>query len=55
MLPTYRKALSEGADANEATRQAWETVRGRDFAADFVKFWNKRTAAKNYEPPPPGL
>lgn len=51
VLPTYRKAMSEGADANEATRQAWETVKGCDFAADFVKFWNKRTAAKNYEPP----
>lgn len=55
VLPTYRKAMSEGADANEATRQAWDTVKGRDFAADFVKFWNKRTAAKNYEPPTPGL
>ena len=53
VLPTYRKAMSEGADANEATRQAWDTVKGRDFAADFVKFWNKRTAAKNYEPPTP--
>ena len=55
VLPTYRKAISEGADANEATRQAWDTVKGRDFAADFLKFWNKRTAAKNYEPPTPGL
>lgn len=55
VLPTYRKAMSEGAGANEATRQAWDTVRERDFAADFVKFWNKRTAAKNYEPPMPGL
>ena len=52
-LPTYRKAVSEGADANEATRQAWDTVKGRDFAADFLKFWNKWTAAKNYEPPTP--
>lgn len=51
VLPTYRKAMSEGVDANEATRRAWDTVKGRDFAADFVKFWNKRTAAKNYEPP----
>ena len=51
VLPTYRKALSEGLDANEATQRAWETVKGRDFTADFVKFWNKRTAAKNYEPP----
>ena len=55
VLPTYRRAMSEGANANEATRQAWDTVKGRDFAADFVKFWNKRTAAKNYEPPIPEL
>ena len=55
VLPTYRKAVSEGADATEATQQAWDTVKGRDFAADFLKFWNKRTAAKNYEPPTPGL
>lgn len=53
VLPTYRKAVSGGADAIEATRQAWETVRGRDFTADFVKFWNKRIVAKNYEPPAP--
>lgn len=51
VLPTYRKALTEGASANEATRQAWDTVKGRDFVADFAMFWNKRTAAKNYEPP----
>ena len=55
VLPTYRKALSEGAGANEATQQAWDTVKGRNFTADFVKFWNKRTAARNYEPPTPEL
>ena len=51
VLPTYRQAISSGASANEATRQGWETVRNRDFAADFLRFWSKRTAARNYEPP----
>lgn len=51
VLPTYRQALLEGASANEASRRAWETVGKRNFVADFAKFWNKRTAAKNYEPP----
>lgn len=51
VLPTYRQAISSGASANEATRLGWETVRSRDFAADFLRFWSKRTAARNYEPP----
>lgn len=51
VLPTYRQAISSGASANEATRRGWETVRNRDFAADFLRFWSKRTAARNYEPP----
>ena len=37
--------------AREATRIAWEGVAQRDFAADFLKFWGKRTAARRYEPP----
>jgi hypothetical protein len=50
VLPAYMKAMAEGKKENEATKIAWELVSERDFAADFLKFWNKRKAARNYEP-----
>lgn len=52
VLPAYLKATAEGKDWKEATDQAWESAAGRDFAADFLKFWGKRGAARAYEPPP---
>ena len=50
VVPAYLAAMKEGKSANEATRIAWECVSQRDFVADFVKFWGKRTAARRYEP-----
>jgi len=38
VLPTYLKAMVEGKSAREATELAWEGVKDRDFAADFLKF-----------------
>ena len=51
VLPTYLKAMNEGKSAKEATELAWEGVKDRDFAADFLKFWGKRGGAAKYEPP----
>ena len=51
VLPTYLEAMKDGKSAQEATRQAWESVAQRDFATDFLKFWGKRNAARRYEPP----
>lgn len=51
VLPAYLKAMAEGKNAQAATEIAWEGVKGRDFVADFLKFWGKRGAARNYEPP----
>ena len=51
VLPAYLKAMAEGKSAQEATEIAWEGVKGRDFAADFLKFWGKRGGAAKYEPP----
>ena len=50
VLPTYLKATAAGKKWDEATKEAWELVADRDFAADFLKFWGKRKAARNYEP-----
>lgn len=50
VLPAYLAAMRDGKSANEATRIAWDGVAHRDFVGDFVKFWNKRTAARRYEP-----
>ena len=50
VVPAYLKAMKEGKSAREATRIAWEGVAHRDFVADFLKFWSKRTAARRYEP-----
>ena len=50
VLPTYLKATAAGKKWDEATKEAWELVAERDFAADFLKFWGKRKAARNYEP-----
>lgn len=50
VLPTYMKAMAEGKDWKEATEEAWEGVKSRDFAADFLKFWGKRNAARAFEP-----
>lgn len=50
VLPAYLAAMKDGKSAQEATRIAWEGVAQRDFVDDFVKFWNKRTAARRYEP-----
>ena len=52
VLPTYLKATAEGKDPLEATDLAWECVKGRDFVADFLRFWGKRGAALKYEPSP---
>ena len=51
VLPAYLKAMAEGKNAQEATELAWEGVKGRDFVADFLKFWGKRGGAAKYEPP----
>jgi len=51
VVPAYLEAMKEGKSAREATRIAWEGVSQRDFVADFLKFWGKRTAARRYEPP----
>lgn len=51
VVPAYLEATKEGKSAREATRIAWEGVAQRDFVADFLKFWGKRTAARRYEPP----
>ena len=51
VVPAYLEAMKEGKSAREATRIAWEGVAQRDFVADFLKFWGKRTAARRYEPP----
>ena len=51
VLPAYLKAIADGKSPDEATTIAWEPVANRDFAADFSKFWNKRTGARKYEPP----
>ena len=50
VIPRYLKAKAEGKDWNEATKDAWSVVEGRDFEADFVRFWSKRSAARNFEP-----
>ena len=50
VLPAYLKAIADGKSPDEATTIAWEPVAKRDFAADFTKFWNKRTGARKYEP-----
>ena len=52
VLPAYLAAMKEGASAQKATRIAWEGVAQRNFVDDFVKFWNKRNAARRYEPKP---
>ena len=51
VLPAYLKAMADGKSAQEATEIAWEGVKDRDFAADFLKFWGKRGGAAKYEPP----
>ena len=51
VLPAYLEAMKDGKPAREATRIAWEGVAQRDFVADFLRFWGKRTAARRYEPP----
>ena len=50
VLPAYLAAVKDGKSAQEATRIAWEGVAQRNFVGDFVKFWNKRNAARRYEP-----
>ena len=52
VLPAYLAAMKDGKSAQEATRIAWEGVSQRNFVDDFVKFWNKRNAARRYEPKP---
>lgn len=48
VLPTYLAAMQEGADWKAATERAWEPVKDRDLAADFLVFWSKcRNAARN--------
>ncbi len=50
VLPAYMKAMADGKKEDVATKEAWELVSDRDFVADFLKFWNKRKAARNFEP-----
>lgn len=50
VLPTYLKETAAGTSASEATKIAWEGLEG-SLSADFMKFWNKRNGARNYEPP----
>ncbi len=50
VLPTYLKETAAGKSWDEATKIAWEGLEDR-YAADFMKFWNKRNGARNYEPP----
>lgn len=52
VLPAYLKATAEGLDWKEATERAWECAEGRDFTADFLRFWGRRGAARAYEPAP---
>lgn len=52
VLSAYLAAVKDGKSALEATRIAWEGVAQRNFVDDFVKFWNKRNAARRYEPNP---
>ena len=52
VLPAYLAAMKDGKSAQEATRIAWKGVAQRNFVDDFVKFWNKRNAARRYEPKP---
>ena len=52
VLPAYLTAMKEGKSSQEATRIAWEGVSQRNFVDDFIKFWNKRNAARRYEPKP---
>lgn len=48
IVPKYLELMKGGADALEASRQAWAPVAGRDLAADFLKFWReKRKQAQN--------
>ena len=51
-MPAYLAAMKDGKSDQEATRIAWEGVSQRNFVDDFVKFWNKRNAARRYEPEP---
>ncbi|MBR1920900.1 MAG: DUF1570 domain-containing protein [Kiritimatiellae bacterium] len=37
----YLELTAQGVDSAEATRRAWALAEGRDFGADFVKFWTK--------------
>lgn len=50
VLPAYLAATKDGKSGQDATRIAWEGVSQRNFVDDFVKFWNKRNAARRYEP-----
>jgi len=50
VLQAYLSAMKDGKSAQEATRIAWKSVEHRNFEDDFVKFWNKRNAARRYEP-----
>lgn len=48
IVPKYLEEMAKGVSAEEATDRAWELVKDRDVAADFLKFWSKyRNAAKN--------
>lgn len=48
VLPTYLAAMQEDQDWKAATERAWEPVKERDLAADFLVFWSKcRNAARN--------
>lgn len=50
VLPTYLKEAAAGKSAREATEIAFAGLED-GLAEDFLKFWNKRARARNYEPP----
>lgn len=50
VLPTYLELVKAGRSPADASVAAWETIGGRDVVADFLRFWDKRVAARFYEP-----
>ena len=49
VLPTYLKETAAGKSWRAATKTAFEGLED-SLANDFLKFWNKRAGARNYEP-----
>lgn len=45
ICPKYLEMMSQGASAEDATKEAWKAVADRDVAADFMKFWKEKRGA----------